>query len=65
VAQRLPELEARLTGCPVDGGLGDIVTASDTAHLTPIDDIRASAAYRLDAVVTVVRRLLNDLGAGE
>lgn len=64
VAQRLPDLEARLAGQPLDGALGGTVSPSDVAHLTPIDDIRASAAYRADAVVPVVRRLLNELGAG-
>ncbi len=63
VAQRLTALEDRLMGRPCDGALGDMVTEADVAGLSPIDDIRASAAYRAEAVVTVVRRLLNELGA--
>ncbi len=63
VARRLRALEAALTGRALDGGLGD---ALETAHLdevlAPIDDIRASAAYRRDAAATLVRRGLSALG---
>ena len=63
VAQRLPELEAALGGCPLDGRLGEIL---EDAHLekalAPIDDIRASAAYRREAAATLVRRGLGNLG---
>ena len=58
VAERLPTLEAALTGAPLDGRLADRVEASHLAPLSPIDDVRGSAAYRSDAVVTVLRRLL-------
>jgi CO/xanthine dehydrogenase FAD-binding subunit len=58
VAERLPTLEAALTGAPLDGRLADRVEASYLAPLSPIDDVRGSAAYRSDAVVTVLRRLL-------
>jgi CO/xanthine dehydrogenase FAD-binding subunit len=58
VAQRLPTLEAALVGAPVDPSLADRVDAAHLAPLSPIDDVRASAVYRNDAVVTLLRRLL-------
>ncbi len=63
VAQRLKDLEAALIGCHVDGDLGHAVTDEHLAGLAPIDDVRASADYRRHAALTLVRRLLNDLGA--
>ena len=62
VAQRLPALEARLLGVEA-AGWADAVAADDLAALTPIDDIRASAAYRRDATLTLVRRALAELAA--
>ena len=63
VARRLRALEAALTGRALDGALGDTL---ETAHLdevlAPIDDIRASAAYRRDAAATLLRRGLSALG---
>jgi CO/xanthine dehydrogenase FAD-binding subunit len=61
-ARRLPGLEASLTGVAADGALGDVVRAEHLTPLAPIDDVRGSAAYRNDATVTVLRRLLNELG---
>jgi CO/xanthine dehydrogenase FAD-binding subunit len=61
VAERLPELEAALEGAPLDGRLADRVEVAHLAPLSPIDDVRGSAAYRSDAVVTVLRRLLAGL----
>jgi len=58
VAQRLPLLEAALAGAPFDQRLGNRIDSAQLAPLTPIDDVRGSAEYRLDAVVTLVRRLL-------
>ena len=58
VAARLPRLEAALEGAPLDGRLAERVEAAHLAPLSPIDDVRGSAAYRSDAVVTVLRRLL-------
>jgi CO/xanthine dehydrogenase FAD-binding subunit len=57
VAQRLPALEAALAGAPVTA-LAERVDIPHLAPLSPIDDVRGSAAYRLDAVVTLLRRLL-------
>ena len=57
VAERLPLLEAALVGAPLDRRLGSRVDRAHLAPLKPIDDVRGSAAYRRDAVVTVLRRL--------
>jgi len=62
-AQRLPDLEAALVGRAVDGGLGATATAEHLASLAPIDDIRATAAYRRTAALLLVRRLLDRMGA--
>ena len=59
VAERLPRLEAALEGAPIDSRLAERVEAAHLAPLSPIDDVRGSAAYRSDAVVTVLRRLLD------
>lgn len=63
-AQRLPALEAALAGRPIDGELGRIVEPSHLAPLQPIDDIRATADYRRDASLTLLRRILSELGGG-
>jgi len=57
VAQRLSRLEARLRGVPAAAAAASI-TAADISEIAPIDDIRASADYREDAALTIVRRLL-------
>jgi CO/xanthine dehydrogenase FAD-binding subunit len=61
VAGRLRTLEADLEGRPLEG-IGAAATAEHLATLTPIDDVRATAAYRLDAALTLVRRTLAGLG---
>ncbi|UYN94591.1 MAG: FAD binding domain-containing protein [Enhydrobacter sp.] len=63
VAQRLPALEEALLGAPVGPHLGTVVARAHLGPLAPIDDVRGSAAYRSDAVVTVLRRLLSGLAA--
>src|SRR3954463_3855751 len=60
VAQRLPALEAALAGSAV-GALAERVDPTHLAPLSPIDDVRGSAAYRRDAAVTLLRRLLRSL----
>lgn len=57
VARRLPDLEARLAGRAPEG-LAALVEDGDAAVLSPIDDVRASAAYRREAALTLVRRAL-------
>lgn len=63
VAQRLPRAEAVLVGEPCDATLGEFLRAEHLAVLSPIDDVRASAEYRLDAALTLARRVLNHIGA--
>ena len=64
VAQRLPLLETALIGQACDATLGSHVKAGHLAALAPIDDVRASREYRLDAGLALVRRVLHELGAG-
>jgi CO/xanthine dehydrogenase FAD-binding subunit len=61
VARRLAGLEVELVGRPLAHGVGGFVEARHLAPIDPISDIRASAAYRRDAVLTLVRRALEQL----
>jgi len=58
VARRLFDLEKDLLGQPADPQIGSLVGPQHLATLSPIDDIRATAEYRRDASVTLVRRAL-------
>ncbi|HLA93991.1 MAG TPA: FAD binding domain-containing protein [Actinomycetota bacterium] len=58
VAQRLPDLEASLVGRLVGEDLGALALPEHLSALAPIDDVRASADYRRDAALTLVRRTL-------
>jgi CO/xanthine dehydrogenase FAD-binding subunit len=60
-AQRLPLLEAALAGRRLEAGLPDLVRPEHLAPLSPIDDVRGTAAYRRDAALTVVRRAIREL----
>jgi CO/xanthine dehydrogenase FAD-binding subunit len=57
-AQRLRELEHDLVGLPAKAGLGAHVQTKHLAPLSPIADVRATAEYRWDASLTLVRRAL-------
>jgi CO/xanthine dehydrogenase FAD-binding subunit len=59
VARRLTTLERELVGASVPDELGARVTPDHLAPLSPIDDVRATAEYRRDASLTLVRRALN------
>ena len=59
VAQRLSALERDLVGASVREDLGRLVTPAHMAPLAPIADVRATAEYRLEASLTLVRRALN------
>ena len=59
-ARRLRALETRLVGCEAHVDFAEIVTADDLSALSPIDDVRASAAYRIDAAREVVARALRE-----
>jgi len=56
VARRMPVVEAALVGLPKDKAAAAIEAAEVAAALSPIDDIRAPAAYRTEAAVTLLRR---------
>jgi N-methylhydantoinase B len=60
VPLRLTALEAALTGVPL-ATAGARVTDQHLSALSPIDDIRASAAYRRAAALALTRDLLADL----
>ncbi len=63
VTRRLPALEAALNGRPLDAALGEAVSAETVETvLTPIDDVRGSAGFRMDATLTMLRRGLSDMG---
>jgi CO/xanthine dehydrogenase FAD-binding subunit len=64
VALRLPELEQALIGAPAKPGLGALATAKHLTALAPIDDLRATAEYRRDAALTLIRRALDLCVAG-
>lgn len=57
-AQRLSDLERTLLGRPANHTIGSAVTREHLASLSPIDDVRATAEYRRDASLTLVRRAL-------
>jgi CO/xanthine dehydrogenase FAD-binding subunit len=60
VAQRLTGLEDALAGADLAAApLSSRVTADHLAGLDPIDDVRASAAYRREAALELVRRALD------
>ena len=65
VARRLPSLERRLIGItPATMPLAPLFDADeDLALLAPGGDVRVTAAYRLDAAATLIRRALTVLGA--
>jgi CO/xanthine dehydrogenase FAD-binding subunit len=61
VAVRLPALEAELRGQRLDAALADRVHARHFEDLAPIADVRASAEYRMQAALELVRRLLREV----
>jgi len=58
VAQRLTQLESDLRGLKSSDRLEDLPRIDHVSGLAPIDDVRATAAYRLDATLALVRRSL-------
>lgn len=63
VAQRLPAAETALVGLPLCDAAGAL-SSGHVAALRPIDDIRASADYRREAALELLRRALDDLAGG-
>jgi CO/xanthine dehydrogenase FAD-binding subunit len=61
VAQRLPALEASLLGSARSAlAAPGLVTATHLAPLAPIDDVRGSGCYRLEAVAELIQRALTE-----
>lgn len=56
VAQRLEEIEKALHGSPLNNIAPTIDRNTVAVALSPIDDVRADADYRIDAAVTLLRR---------
>jgi CO/xanthine dehydrogenase FAD-binding subunit len=61
VAQRLTKLENDLVGAG-SNDLAGLIRPEHLAPLAPISDVRASADYRLDASLTIIRRALTLCG---
>ncbi len=58
-ARRLRRLEESLVGAAARHGLGKLATADYFDAISPIDDVRATSAYRRDASVTLVQRAID------
>jgi len=58
VAKRLAELERQLVGKRFDANLAGCVESKHLASLSPIDDMRGTAAFRIEAVQVLLQRLL-------
>ena len=56
VAVRLPQVEAALRGASVTDAVSRISAKDVHVAISPIDDVRATAAYRRNAAVELVRR---------
>jgi CO/xanthine dehydrogenase FAD-binding subunit len=63
VAKRLPAAEQALAGAACDDRLGTLLQPEHAGGLSPIDDPRASAAYRSDVALTLLRRAVTELAA--
>jgi CO/xanthine dehydrogenase FAD-binding subunit len=57
-AQRLRNLEGELRGTFLRPGIGKALSANHLAPLSPIDDVRGTAAYRREAAQVLVARAL-------
>jgi len=64
VARRMPALETALVGLRKGEDVATRIEARHLAPLDPIDDGRSSAAYRLDAVRTLLARAVGALLGG-
>lgn len=62
VAQRLPLLEAALVGCRP--GALPVITPEHLASLSPIDDVRGTAGYRMAAVAELIDRAVRRAADG-
>ena len=65
VARRLADLEHDLVGASIHDPLEDSVRAAHLAPLSPIDDVRATASYRLAVTPTLIGRALRACAEAE
>jgi CO/xanthine dehydrogenase FAD-binding subunit len=61
VPMRISAAEARLVGRFRSPSLAGDIDPADLAALSPIDDVRGTAAYRRDVALTLVRRAVSEL----
>jgi CO/xanthine dehydrogenase FAD-binding subunit len=61
LARRLETLEAELAGRRLGPELAELVAPRHLTPLAPVADIRGTAEYRADAVLTLIRRALAEL----
>ena len=61
VPLRVPAVEARLIGRKDAAAAAAEVGSEDLAPLSPIDDVRATAAYRRGAALVLVRRAIREV----
>ena len=59
-AQRLTRLEQDLTGKALTPPLAELVGAIHMQEVSPIDDLRATAKYRNEATLVIVRRMIRE-----
>ena len=60
VAQRLPLVESLLTGEQISADLPLLIDHQHLPELSPIDDIRATAKYRRESALQLVRRTVSE-----
>ncbi len=58
VPMRVQAVERALLGQPLSETLAELVAADHVSDLVPIDDVRATAIYRRDAALQVVRQAI-------
>ncbi len=63
-ARRLPEVEAALAGAVLAEAAGRVDPGAVARGLSPIDDLRATAAYRAEAAAVLLRRAVAALCGG-
>ena len=61
VPMRIAAAEARLVGGSASASLAGDIEPADLAAVSPIDDVRGTAAYRRDVALTLVRRAVSEL----
>jgi xanthine dehydrogenase small subunit len=64
VPMRARAAEAILEGASPTGQIADDAAAAVAAEITPIDDVRSTAAYRRAVTGRILRRIVRDAGGG-